>query len=79
MYKIVGFKEVNYTNKAGAQISGIEICVASENKHYTGYCTEKIFVSDKVRNECQFVPVLDKNVRFLYNRYGKVEFIEITK
>lgn len=72
--KIVGIKDINYTNKSGRQIIGTELHVTYKTEKVIGETVEKFYVPNSV-NDCKCAKV-GQNVNILFNQFGKVDFLQ---
>jgi hypothetical protein len=79
-YAVVGVQRVDYKNKEGKQIIGMNYHCTTENKNIQGLGVEKIYLSDHMADNTN-CPVIKAGdiINVLYNRYGSVESIELVK
>lgn len=73
--KIVGYKKKSFTTPDNTQISGYDLHVIGTEKGVTGNYVERIFASDN--KLAGYVPALDDEVEIRYNRYGKIDTLEV--
>lgn len=71
MFKVVGFRKVQYTNKAGKEVRGTELYVVNDEvrEGVTGYETDKLWLSERIT----YRPKVNENVRVYYNKFGTVD------
>ncbi len=76
-YRVIGKERVEYTNKDGKPVKGYALHTYTNKDKVDGLAVERIFVSDKLElsNIDLIKPEMDVDI--LYNRYGKIEKIEI--
>ena len=82
MAKVNGIMRNNFRVRGSdTEITGVNIYLSTpiDPAKGKGIATEKIYLSDRKisDNHLDLDNLLGKNVRVLYNRYGKVETIEI--
>lgn len=85
MFLVIGFKKLDYNNKAGKHIKGVlffltDLERASLNEY--GYCPERFYISDSELNRMKFYDYVDEHlinqsIKISFNRYGKVVSIEL--
>ena len=78
MAKIVGFQQVNGTNKQGQPYSGVRMFVTEERRNVQGLAVDDVYVGN------QFLPVgvvfnVGDEVSFVYNKFGRVEGVNRLK
>lgn len=73
-WKIVGFREVNFTDNDGRSVNGWKLYLAREpeNRNIFGLETHTLFIS---KAYVDFTPEENVMVMINYNRYGKVSSI----
>ena len=71
MFKVVGFRKVQYTNKVGKEVRGTELYVVNDEvrEGVTGYETDKLWLSERIT----YCPKVNEIVRVYYNRFGTVD------
>ena len=71
MYKVVGYRKVQYTNKANKEVRGTELYVIDDEARegVTGYQTEKLWLSERV----SYRPKVNENIQVYYNKYGSID------
>lgn len=73
MYQVVGFRNVKGVSKSsGREYSGIQIYVSWPMSGVEGMATDRIYLSDAVCRNSQYIPVVGSNVEISYNRFGTV-------
>ena len=73
--EIVGYKKKNFNTPDGTQISGYDLHVTGVENGVTGNFVERIFASERKLNN--YTPSLGDIVDIQYNRYGKIDCIEV--
>lgn len=75
IWKIVGYRKVDFEDAQGKRVSGYNLYLAREpeNKAIKGLEVQKLFYSDQY---VDFVPSENQMIQILYNRYGKVGSIQ---
>ena len=75
--KIIGIQKIDYTNKQGRHISGVNLHSAYEDTKVTGLAVDKFYLPDDFPN----VEKLQVNdtVSVYFNQYGKVDFLALDK
>lgn len=74
--EIIGLKRSKFTPKDGDQeISGYTLYLTEEREDVQGYAADRVFVTDKKLGT--YKPALGDNVRLLFNRWGKVDQVEL--
>lgn len=76
MYKVIGTRMASFTAKDQTQIEGINLYCAYEDKRITGCGCERFFVTPK-KFINGVVPRVDDLINVNYNRYGKVDSVEV--
>ena len=77
--RVIGVKRCDFRAQDGNQISGYQVFAVDQidPKSGSGYQCEKLFLSDqKCMNGCP-VPKCDDLISVVYNKYGKVDRIDI--
>lgn len=72
--KIIGIKNIDYTNKSGRKVTGTELHVSYKDNRVNGEAVDKFYISSAV-NDCKLAKV-GANVNILFNQYGKVDFLQ---
>ena len=81
--KIIGFetKAYHFTDKAGRSVesSGYTISLARSavGESAKGLVAETIYISNEKLSACGYVPKVDDEVIVLYNRFGKVQALQL--
>jgi len=74
--EIIGFKHSSFKPRDGDQeISGYTLYLTEEREDVEGYAADRAFITDKKLGT--YKPALGDNVRLLYNRFGKVDAVEL--
>lgn len=77
MFKVVGKRRTQFTPKDGDKpISGYNLYVLSSEEHTEGYVADRIFVTDQ-KFVNSVVPAVGNLVDVRYNRFGKVDSVEV--
>ena len=78
MVKVTGFQKVDFTPRdSNNPIKGISLYVSYPKDGVTGEVAEKVFVSDTKLGT--YLPKLGDHLNIFYNRYGKVDSVELSK
>ena len=77
MSKIIGFQQVSGTSKEGRSYSGVRIYVTEERNNVNGLACDDVYVGNQFLNGQSFS--IGDEVRFIYNKFGRVEGIEKVK
>lgn len=73
---IIGLRRRRFTPQDGGQeISGMILHMTEERDNVEGYAVEQVFVSD--RRLAGYVPQLGDEVRLNYNRFGRVDSVDL--
>ena len=74
VWKVVGFRNVDFKDSNGRQITGYRLYLARqpENRNIFGLETHALFFS---KENVDYKPQENQMVRINYNRYGKVSSI----
>ena len=72
---VVGKKKISFTSKDGHEINGANLHINYEENGVEGLAAEKFFIS-AVKFNANDISVGD-TINVLYNKYGKVEKVEI--
>ena len=78
MATIVGFQKVTGTNKQNQPYSGVRMFVTEQRQNVQGLATDDVYVGD------QFLPVgvvfnVGDEVDFVYNKFGRVQGVNLVK
>lgn len=73
--KVIGYSHSEFDTKDGNRMSGCFLYLSEERQNVTGVATERIFLTDKKLDG--YKPAVGDEVRPYYNRYGKVDFLEL--
>lgn len=75
--KVVGITKIDYTNKAGRHVQGVNLHGLYEDQKTDGLASDKFYLSadfpnlDKVK--------INKYVDVYFNQYGKVDFLVVNE
>lgn len=75
--KVVGIQKIDYTNKAGRHVSGVNLHAMYVDNRTEGYAVDKFYLASDFPNLNQVKVNTDVDVYF--NQYGKVDFLVISK
>lgn len=76
MCEIIGVQPKQFTTKDGVLIQGWNVWYSESWKGVDGVVAERVFVSDRVSNDSNFIPHVGDNVlSFCYNKFGKLSRI----
>ncbi len=75
-YEVLGYGRTEFKpDDSDRPICGTTLYVGYEREGFVGIATERIFLSDKKAGD--FVPQVGDLVDIRYNRFGKVEAVEL--
>lgn len=72
-YTVIGFKNVDFVSKQGRQVTGTRLYLTYQEQYTFGEACLDVFI----RNTVDYVPAVGDRVTLLYNRYGRVENIQV--
>lgn len=72
VYEVVGKESVDYTNKDGKHIKGVNLYCVFDHTDIEGMGTENFYIPNTV--DCSAISVGNK-VSFFCNRFGTVRFV----
>lgn len=78
--KVIGYRASSFkAQDTGKTISGMNIYVVDEvdPKYGVGQSCERIYLSDKKMDDIGYRPTVGDEIKVYYNRYGKVDDIEV--
>lgn len=75
--KVVGIQKIDYTNKAGRHVSGVNLHAMYTDNRTDGYAVDKFYLASDFPNLDQVKVNADVDVYF--NQYGKVDFLVVSK
>lgn len=76
MSKVIGFSFDEFKAKdTGDLIKGCTLYLGDERKDVTGLVAQRVFISEKKMGT--YVPKLNDKVEVLFNRYGRVQQINV--
>lgn len=74
--QVIGYQRKALTFQDGRQVDGYFIYLADgTNPHVTGVTTERIYLS--MNKAAGYTPALDDELRVYYNKYGKVDGVQL--
>ena len=75
-WKVVGWRNVDFTDPQGRHVSGYSLFLArpAQSPDITGLEVQKIFIS---KQYVAYDPVENQMIGINFNRYGKVQSIEV--
>ena len=80
--RVVGIKRFNFKAPDGNVINGLQFHLLADqidNQMGVGYEVDKVFLSEAKLNKMGVTPALDDIVSPVYNKYGKVDRLDILK
>ncbi len=72
---VVGVRSTRFTAQDGKEISGVSLYVTFEDSHVKGLACDRLFISDNKLGA--LVPTVGDCVTVSYNKYGKIQSLEI--
>lgn len=75
--KVVGITKIDYTNKAGRHVKGVNLHSFYEDNKTEGLAVDKFYLSadfpnlDKVK--------VNKHIDIYFNQFGKVDFLAVVE
>lgn len=73
MFEIIGVQLKSFTTKDGTTITGYNVWYTEERKDVDGLAADRIFVSDRVSNRCNFTPHVGDIIESIsYNKFGRL-------
>lgn len=73
--KVIGIQSSSFDTKDGKHISGKFLFLSEERSNVIGVATERIFLTDDKLSG--YSPALGDDIKPYYNRFGKVDFVEL--
>ena len=75
-WKVVGFRKVDFKDQNGQQIKGYTLFLARdpEDDKVTGLEVQKVFISS---DRVPYTPAEGDFIGITYNRYGKIQDIQV--
>lgn len=80
--RVVGIKRFNFKAPDGNVINGLQFHLLADpidSAFGVGYEVDKVFLSEVKLNKMGATPALDDLVSPVYNKYGKVDRLDILK
>ncbi len=80
--KVIGIRESSFETKDGNQIDGMSIYCTypmSGKGVYSGEACERVYITKKRLYDCGYTPVVGDEIKVMYNRFGKVDSIELAE
>lgn len=76
MCEIIGVQPTRFTTNDGVMVQGWNVWYTESRKGVEGVASDRVFVSDRVSNDSNFIPhVGDVVLCFAYNKFGKLSLI----
>lgn len=76
--KVIGWQKIEFTPKGETEpVRGFNIFVTEERRNVEGEAADRLFISEQRARECGFNPKLGDEIEVSYNRWGKVQSIEV--
>ena len=72
---VVGKRSVNFTGQDGNPVSGVNLYVLCADPYVDGQKSDKLFVSDNLRSNLSYFPVVGDEIMVDFNRWGKISNI----
>lgn len=75
-WKVVGFRKVDFKDQEGRPVKGYTLFLArqSDDQNIVGLEVQKIFISS---DRVPYTPVENETIGISYNRYGKIQDIQV--
>lgn len=73
--KLIGYQHKHLTFQDGRSTDGYFLYLSEERKGVEGVATERVFLTDAKANG--YKPYLGDELRLFYNRYGKLDSVEV--
>lgn len=73
--KVLGYSRKHLNFDDGRSCDGYFLFLSEERRDTVGVATERVFLSDQKGNG--YEPSLGDDIKIFYNRYGKVDSIDI--
>ena len=81
--QVTGIKKSDFTGKDGTVVTGYDVYLSDDIPANTGMGqeTQRVYMSDTkiAKNSIDINAIFGKEVSVLYNRFGKVERLEVLK
>lgn len=74
---VLGTKEVSFTAKDGSEIEGMTIYFSYGDPKVNGVAADKMFLRNEKLRGLEWSPKVGDEFQPLYNRYGKVDTVEV--
>lgn len=76
--KVIGFQQKQLTFQDGRSVDGYFMWLSDDsNPRVTGVQTERIYLS--MNKAGTYAPYLGDEVKVMYNKYGKVDSVQLVK
>lgn len=75
--KVVGIQKIDYTNKTGRHITGVNLHAMYQNNRTEGFEVDKFYLASDFPNLEQVK--VNSEVDVYFNQYGKVDFLVVAK
>ena len=75
-WKVVGYRKVDFKDQEGRPVKGYSLFLAREpeDDNITGLEVQKVYISS---DRVQYAPTENEAIGVNYNRYGKIQSIEV--
>ena len=77
MFKVIGFQHQDIQYKDGRTVSGWKLHLSEPRNGVTGFAADSIFVSDQKCGD--YKPSVGDTLNIIWNRWGKVDGIQLVK
>lgn len=75
---VIGWQKNEFTPKGETEpVRGFNIFVTEERSNVEGEAADRLYISEKRARKCGFNPRLGDEIVVSYNRWGKVQSIEV--
>lgn len=76
--EVIGWQKNEFTPKGETEpVRGFNIFVIEHRRNVEGMAADRLYISEQRARECGFNPKLGDEVEVSYNRWGKVQSIEV--
>ena len=79
-YEVVGFRPYDMKAKdTGATLKGVTVFVLADDPNVTGRMADKFSLSEKKLSANGWYPNLGEMIDLYYNKYGKVDYVDLAQ
>lgn len=72
---IIGYRDSKFTTPSGENIQGVSLYLTEPRNGVYGLACDRLFVSTNKLSG--YIPVCGDEVQIFYNRYGKVDHLDL--